>query len=205
MTVDSLANKQDLPGALSTPLLAEAVGAVETKGRLHILPIVAIVKEGGTMDTRLRDGLAWLRQSVDAEWNDLVKRVSADSAAQKEVERQEREEQKRRAAAAREARQKERERLAAEETAKASGLLPSDEAKPEARTETPGDVPQVSARRLPPIGNAAPERAEALVIEVKDSSPKGVVASGESANPNDSLDLPNAVPSPARAPALGQS
>jgi hypothetical protein len=103
------ANKQDLPGCISSAQLSERLGLLDRKDlRLHVTPCQAKPDPANpVVDQRISKGLRWLLESIDSNYKTLNTRVVKETEEKNKREKEKREEQKRRAEASKAARLKE--------------------------------------------------------------------------------------------------
>eukprot|EP00276_Gloeochaete_wittrockiana_P003962 CAMPEP_0184650536 /NCGR_PEP_ID=MMETSP0308-20130426/8072_1 /TAXON_ID=38269 /ORGANISM="Gloeochaete witrockiana, Strain SAG 46.84" /LENGTH=327 /DNA_ID=CAMNT_0027084127 /DNA_START=245 /DNA_END=1228 /DNA_ORIENTATION=- len=89
------ANKQDLPTALSAADISLQLALHDLKlPRYHIKACVALTRENDNIDPAIKEGLKWIVDAVETDFNALSKRVEMETAAQKELERKEKEERR---------------------------------------------------------------------------------------------------------------
>ncbi|KAL8620925.1 hypothetical protein ACOMHN_044072 [Nucella lapillus] len=84
-----LANKQDNPEALDEVNLCKQLNLKSVvninKCPCHVDPCSAIKGSGQRIDSHMKEGLRWLTQTIDAQWEDISTRVQRDMKAAQEV------------------------------------------------------------------------------------------------------------------------
>uniref|UniRef100_A0A7S3DEW0 ADP-ribosylation factor-like protein 13B n=1 Tax=Palpitomonas bilix TaxID=652834 RepID=A0A7S3DEW0_9EUKA len=107
-----LANKQDLPEALSPVEVEAKLGLSNVTTASHrIQPCTALVKTAGEVDANLKSGVKWLLNTIAKDYVNMCERVAKDYTEQQEVEEREKQERKKRI----EKRKEERRKKAEEE------------------------------------------------------------------------------------------
>jgi ADP-ribosylation factor-like protein 13B len=146
-----LANKQDLPDAAKPAAVAQGLGLAELlRTAFHICGCTAKPAPGqAAADPRIREGIGWLLQAVQQDFEALDARVQKDTALAREEEARRKQEREQRALQARE----ERARLAAEQQQQQQQ---AEEKHRQEQELLPVNVQQQQSPLAdqPPVGNA---------------------------------------------------
>lgn len=159
-----LANKTDLPGALSAAELTERLGLRELRGCPHEVHAVCGSQLG---DPRTFKAFKWLGGAVASNYPALLARVDKDVAEKKRAEEQERAERRKRIEERKAQREKDKEEAEAAASAAAAAAPPPAPAPP----PQPAQV-EMQPVDEPEIGGETPERrvAPAPVAEGAEQS-----------------------------------
>lgn len=80
-------NKQDLKNCLSAAEVALALGVDVDSDLVKVFTTTALVKEGGSIDPNIIEGMAWMCGAVDKQMPSLGERVKSDIESRKEAEK----------------------------------------------------------------------------------------------------------------------
>mmetsp|Transcript_22895 Transcript_22895/g.74586 ORF Transcript_22895/g.74586 Transcript_22895/m.74586 type:complete len:342 (+) Transcript_22895:176-1201(+) len=173
-------NKQDLPTAASAPDMAKALDLPSLPNlRHHIVACYAKPPNpADAPDPRIKEGLKWLLNCIDADWAKLKARVDHDSAAQAAEEERKKLERRKRVEAAK----AERKRLAEEEAAREAAEAAENALRPPAPAEstTTSTSDANAATPAPPLEPNGIRSAPSISLDAEKPAPPSLLVDASS-------------------------